>query len=89
MAFTATLLKENVMGNQRVAQYKVSADAVSGIVATKMGVIDAIAVSPISMNSGGPKFKINCTTAAAASNGILNIADVTSGDDLFVTVYGR
>lgn len=89
MAFTATLKKVSVHGDQRVAQYDVTADAVSGVVATKVGVIESAFISPISMATAAGKVKINAKTATSAQNGSVNIADVASGDNFFLIVYGR
>jgi len=89
MAYTVTLKKVTVFGDQKVAQYAVTSDAVSGVVSTKLKIIDSASLCPVSMNTGGIKVKINAATAAAASNGKVNLADLTSGDDLFLIVYGR
>ncbi len=89
MAYTVTILKENVVGNQRKVDYKITTDAVSGAVATKLAYIDSVNICPISMNSAGIKVKANAITATSAGFGSVNIADSTSGDDFFMTVYGR
>lgn len=89
MAYTATLQKNNVMGNQRVAQYLVTADAASGIVVSSVGLIDCIAVAPVSMATAGVKFKINTTSASAVANGTILVSSAANGDAFFLTVYGR
>jgi hypothetical protein len=89
MAYTATLQKNNVMGNQRVAQYLVTADAASGVVVTTLGYIDAIAVAPVSMATAGAKFKANTNAASAAANGSVMVSSAANGDVFFLTVFGR
>lgn len=90
MAYTATLIKMNVIGNQRSAEYNVTSDAnQSGTVGTALGTLDAAFISPISMNTAGIKVKINTTGASAASNGNILISGCTSGDNFFLIVYGK
>lgn len=89
MAYTVTKLQETVFGNDRVRHLLVAADAVSGVVQVGFQYIYSVSNAPKSMNSAGVKIKINCATAAAASNGSVNIADATSGDDMYLVVFGR
>lgn len=89
MAFTATLIKNTVFGNQRVCQYDVTADAASGSVVTGLSVVDSIAVAPISMATAGCKFKKNLNDASAAANGTVFVSSAANGDNFFLTVYGR
>jgi hypothetical protein len=89
MAYTATLLKNNIMGNQRVAMYSVAADAASGSVATPCGFIDAAIISPISMTTSGIKVKVNTTVASAVANGTVFISSAASTDVFYLTVYGH
>lgn len=88
MAYTATLVDQTVLGDQRVRFYSVAADAVSGVVQGGFSRVMSVSLTPQSMNSAGVKVKINATTAAAASNGSVNIADATSGDVFYLIVYG-
>lgn len=89
MAFTATLVKNNVMGNERVVVYNVTTDAASGVVATPLGLIDFVSFAPISMATAGVKFKINLNITSAASNGVVFVSSAASADNFFLTVYGR
>lgn len=89
MAYTATLLKNNVMGNQRVAMYKVVTDAASGSVATPLGFIDAAIISPISMTTAAIIVKANTTVASAAANGTVFISSAVNTDVFYLTVYGH
>ena len=92
MAFTATLVKHNVSGNQRILTYNVTADANSGVVACPLGFVDGVTWAPISMatgTNGYPKFRANLNAASAASNGNVMCSSCTNGDNFFLIVYGR
>lgn len=89
MAFTATLLKKSVHGDERVEHYLVTADANSGSVSTGVGVITLAHLSVKSAATGAQKVKANLSAASAAANGSLFLSSCTSGDDFYVTVYGR
>lgn len=89
MAYTATLIKQSIMGNERSALYNVTADAASGVVGTSFGLVDAVVMGPISMATASPKVRINTNILSAASNGNIFISSAASGDNFFVIVYGR
>lgn len=90
MAFTFTLIKQNVMGNQRVAMYKVVTETTySGAVATPMGKVDAAILSPLSAAAFVGAVKINTAAASAAANGSVFISSTTNGDEYYLTVYGH
>lgn len=89
MAFTVTLVKHNVAGNERISIYDVTADAASGVIGTNIGVVDGIAISPISMATAGIKLKPNLSAASSAANGNIMASSCASGDRFFVTVFGH
>ena len=90
MAFTNTLVKQTVYGNERVQHYNITADAASGVVYTGLSYVDAFHWSAISMTTSTvPHMKANVGTASAASLGNVFISSVISGDNFFLTVYGR
>lgn len=90
MAYTATIVKQSIMGNERVTLLNVTADAnQSGTVSTSLGFLDSAVLGPISMSTAGIKVKVNTTGASAASNGNILISGCTSGDNFFLVVYGR
>jgi hypothetical protein len=89
MAYTKTLIKNTVFGNQRVIQYKVSADAVSGAVTAPLSYIDVALLTPISMTTNAILVKVNTTLGSAVANGSVYLANVTSSDDFFLILYGR
>jgi hypothetical protein len=92
MAFTFTLLKQNVDGMERMAIYKLTADTTySGAVQTPLGFIDAAILTPMSaaVISGALSVKKNTTAASAAANGAVFISGCVNGDDYYLVVYGR
>ena len=89
MAYTSTEQKNEVFGASRVRFLKISADAVSGVVDSGMSVVYAAHISPISMATSGVKVKANASSASATQPGKVNVADAASGDDFYLTVYGR
>lgn len=89
MAFTATVLRQTVMGNERVIHYSVLADAASGVVVTGLSYLDQVQTSPQSLTTAIYKVKINTNAASAVANGSVMISSVASGDTFFLTVYGR
>lgn len=89
MAYTATVLRQTVYGNERVIHYSVVADAASGAVSTGLGFIDQAHVTPQSLTTAIFKLKLNTNAASAAANGTVFISSIASGDTFFLTVYGR
>lgn len=89
MAFTASILKQSVHGDERVIHYSVLADAASGAVATGLSIIHQVMTSPQSLTTAIYKVKMNTNAASAAANGSVMISSVASGDTLFLTVFGH
>lgn len=90
MAYSVTVVDKTVFGNKRVCILDVTADAQSGVVDTGLSVVDALSLGPVSMNTFSlVKVRPNINAASAAANGKLMISGCTSGDRLFITVYGK
>jgi hypothetical protein len=91
MAYTATLLKRSVHGDERVEHYLVTADAASGSVVTGLGYINALQVTNYSMTTTtAMRVKGNMTVGSAAANGTVFCSSVVaSGDAFYLTVFGR
>jgi hypothetical protein len=89
MAFSKSSVKQTVFGNERVVHMIISADANSGAVDSGLSVIDSIGVAVKSAATGSQKFKANLNSGATALNGSIFCSSCTSGDDFYVTVYGR
>lgn len=88
MAFTVTNTP-SVFGNKQVRMLKITADAATQTVQTGLGVIEHLDVFRSSMASAGNKIAVNLTASGVAAAGSLGITGCTSGDELYVTVYGR
>lgn len=90
MAYTATLVKKDVHGSQRMEVYDVTADANSGSVLTGLSVIECFSLGPVSITTTVfPKIRPNISAASAALNGSVMVSNATSGDRFFLTVYGH
>lgn len=92
MAFTATLNKKTVYGDMRVHHYVVTTDGASDDISTGLSYVDQIIWAPKSMATLAgthPRFAANVLTAATASNGTVSITGCTSGDDYYMTLFGR
>lgn len=93
MAFTFVQGASTVFGNQRVIQGVITTDAVSGVVSFGLGTITHVQWSPASMTTNGSglatRFRLNATAAGTSAAGTLGVSGVVSGDDIFVTVFGR
>lgn len=89
MAYSKASTVQSVWGNKRAVSFVLTADAASGAVDTGLSVIEAVMVAPVSAATAGPKFKINKNSGATASNGSLFVSSAASGDDFYVTVFGR
>lgn len=94
MAYSASVNKKSVFGDVRIAILSCSADGVSGNIAVPgMSVIYGCSFSPISMSTANsiyyPRIKINTLEAGTAANGYIGFSGLVSGDNFFLTVYGR
>jgi len=88
MAWTVTRDK-TVFGNKAAVLLKLTADAATQTVETGLKKIDHFNVGFGSMNTlVGLTVAINSNATGTASNGVLGLSGFTSGDDLYVTVYG-
>lgn len=89
MAFTWTIAKNSVHGDERVIHGLVTTDNTSGTVATGLSVINSVAWAPRLMTSATCAcFRINVGTTSTSTAGTLAITGVTSGDTMYVTVFG-
>jgi len=89
MAFTGTLIRQNVVGDERMAHYDVTADALSGAVATSLGYITAAYIGPVSMATAAITVVINKNAAGSAANGSVHLSGCVNGDHFYLHVYGR
>ena len=89
MAWTATIKKKTVFGDTRVHMYELTADSATVELDTGLDYIDHIQPSIKSAATYGAYFAANVLSAATASNGTVAITGATSGDDYYLTVYGK
>lgn len=89
MAFTATIDKKTVFGDERVIHYSITADGTSDEIDTGFDSVIAVTAAPKSMASSPYSISKNVLTAGTAAQGYISITGVASGDDLYITVYGR
>jgi len=88
MAFTVTRYKTN-MGNKRAVGMKIVADAATQTIETGLKVIDYMSYGLASVTTANFKMAINSNASGVQSNGVLAVTGVASGDQFYVTVYGR
>lgn len=90
MAFTNSRLIRNIEGNKVVEYWDVTADAASGVIATGLSVIEAIAgVTPVSMATAAAKFIKNTNAASAAANGSIMVSSAANGDHFVIVAVGH
>lgn len=89
MAWTQTKTIESVFGNIRVKVYELTADSATLELDTGFGNVLGCATAPKSMASSPFAVARNALSAGTSSAGYVAITGVTSGDDLYLTVYGR
>jgi hypothetical protein len=87
MAFTWTMARTTVHGDERTMHGTVTCDNTSGSVNTGLNSINQVLYAPKTMTSGA-KFAINALPSGTATAGYLAITGCTSGDVLYVTVFG-
>jgi hypothetical protein len=88
MAWTVTKTP-TVFGNKRAVIMKCVADAATQNIETGLSTIEAFSVGYSSMASAAPKLFPNSGLAGTAIAGTLGATGFTTGDELYITVYGR
>lgn len=89
MAWTVTR-EHTVFGNKRVVNIKMVADAATQTVESGLSVLDHFTLGIGSMTTNTSfKIAINSNASGVQSNGVLGCTSFTSGDIIYVTVYGR
>lgn len=88
MAWTTTRYK-TVFGDKRVVGLKLTADTATQTVETGLSVIEWYNLGYGSMTTQGVNVYINSNASGVASMGVLGCSGFTSGDDIYITVYGR
>lgn len=89
MAWTVTRVN-TVFGNKQARLLKCTADAATQTVETGLAVVEHIAVAYGSMaTTVGPKIFPNSNASGVDTKGVLGCSGFTSGDDVYITVFGR
>lgn len=90
MAWTVTRYP-TVFGNKRAVGLKLTTDAATQTVETGLSVIEWISLGNFgSMASqSGRYIFINSGAGGTATGGVLGCSGFATGDDIYVTVYGR
>lgn len=88
MAYTVTR-RQSVFGNERVVHLAIVADAATQTIESGLSVIFAHSVGVQSCSTGAIKCYINSNASGVQSMGVLGISGCASGDDFYVTVYGK
>lgn len=89
MAFTVAKLKESVVGDMRFQVLSCTADAATQAIDTGLGYIYGVAFAPQSMASSPWSVRANELAAGTASVGSIGVTGVASGDEFYLTVWGR
>lgn len=88
MAYTL-VRTPTTFGNQASEIIKITADAGTQAVVTRLGTIVGMSYGPVSMNSSNIHIAVNSNTSGISAPGTLGISGCTAGDLFYITVYGR
>ncbi len=89
MAFSFSKSVSTVFGNQRAIGGVVTADAASGVVSFGLSTITHVEWAPKSCTTSGFRVRQNAVAGGTASQGDIGVSGCASGDEFYVTVYGR
>ena len=89
MAFTVAKLKESVVGDMRFQVLSCTADAATQAIDTGLDYVFGVAFAPQSMASSPHSIRANQGAAGTALVGQIAVTGVASGDEFYLTVWGR
>ncbi len=89
MAYTVTVLAKTVHGNERVHHLHVLADAATQNINTGLDRVFSYSLGIASMTAVTSHFYINSGAGGTALNGYIGASGLTSGDEFYMTVFGR
>ena len=89
MAWTNTVVKQTVFGDERVIHYDCLADAATAEIVTGLNTITQVQVTYMSAASGNMSFRKNVGVASTAAAGSVSATGCASGDEYYITVYGK
>lgn len=88
MAYTVTKF-DSVFGNKKVVGLKIVADAATQTIQTGLSVIEWYSIGTGSMASRAVAIAINSNASGVQSHGVLGCSGFSTGDEVYLTVYGR
>lgn len=89
MAFTVAKLKESVVGDMRFQVLSCTADAATQAIDTGLDYIYGVALAPQSMASSPWSIRANQGAAGTSTVGTVAVTGVASGDEFYLTIWGR
>ncbi len=89
MAFSVAKIHEDVHGKSRMQVLSCVADAATDSIDTGLDYIYGVSAAPQSMASSPYSIRINQGVAGTSIAGQIAVTGVTSGDELYITVWGR
>jgi len=88
MAYTVTKVP-SVFGDQRVVMMNITADAATQTIETGLSKINGMALGVQSLATMGIKVYANSNASGVQAYGSVGMSGLVSGDQLFITVYGK
>lgn len=88
MAIDVSIVERTTFGNKAVQVLSCVADAATQTVSTDLGAVNWVSYSPKSMTAE-PKLAINEGPGGTSIGGTIAVTGLTSGDEFWLTVYGR
>ncbi len=88
MAFTVTKTPM-IIGNKRGVGLDITTDGAEETIETGLSWVEGFTVGIVSANTAPHWIAANSGTTGTAIAGALGLSGFTSGDDLFIMVYGR
>lgn len=91
MAFTTTIKRQTVIGNQRVVIYDCTADAdgEDNIQVKPLNNVESVAIGIASMDSGPHSIRCNQNSSGTAAMGYVGASGFASGDHFYLICYGN
>lgn len=77
------------VGNKKQINLLVTLAAASGVVDTGLSYIDHVVYAPKSMATASITLAPNLSSSTTAVNGRLSINSGATGDDIYITCYGK
>jgi hypothetical protein len=89
MAFNNSILEKTVRGNHQVQVYSCVADGATGTIVTGFNSVVDFSMVSKSLTTGAVKFGRNALVSGTFTGGTIAVTGATSGDEFYLTVYGR